>query len=572
MFANILIILFLALMFYWWGLQGFFSALLHLLAVIVAGALAIALWEPLAYWLLSTQSVATLFAWGLSLLSLFAVILLVLRGAMDKLVPKNVQFNQVTNLVCGGTCGILSGILTAGILLVGVGFMPLPTIILGWQPLINEGGYVERNPDSGLWIPADRLTESFFARLSSGTFFSGHPLALYSPGIAHHAALSRVARDQNITRVAVPESIRVGHARSIGLDTLPEELRKEFARGTAGASGHQVVVVDTHWTKLSGTGDQDSTLRLDPTQVRLVNFTRANRNVSAEVHAPKAFSVEIPQPRRSDVSEAGGEPTQLRQLTFVSAGQIAVGTRQSLKVAWIFVVPKEEEPKFIRLRSLRYELPDMNAGNADVALMLIGSKNVKVPASLRNDRIGSIGPRKGRPGSQKLEAIELTDHLPKVISQNSASGFRFEGSGIESGFQDVPQPPNNISRKLRVDRVHHARHLGMIRLRIDHKRANSTLGAIMSSAGSLQVVWIDDDYGDKWYPIGFVWVRADGTMQIKVEPDAPMNRSAREIPFMKMRAGDEIYLYFTVARGVTIESYNFGDSNSIPCRIVVPDE
>lgn len=572
MFANILIILFLALMFYWWGLQGFFSALLHLLAVIVAGALAIALWEPLAYWLLSTQSVATLFAWGLSLLSLFVVLLLVLRVSMDKLVPKNVQFNQATNFVCGGACGVLSGILTAGILLIGVGFMPLPAIILGWQPLIAEGGYVARNPDSGLWIPADRLTESFFARLSSGAFFSGYPLALYSPGLAHHAALSRTARDQNITRVAVPESIRVGYVQSIGFDTLPEGLRKDFARGTAGASGHQVIVVDTHWTKMSGTGDQDSTLRLDPTQVRLVNFTRANRNVSAEVHAPKAFSVEVPQPRRSDAAELGGEPTQLRQLMFASASQIAAGTRQSLKVAWIFVVPKEEEPKFIRLRSLRYELPDMHVGNADVALMLIGSKDVKTPASPRDNRIENIGSRRGRRGSQKLEAIALTGHLPKVISQNSASGFRFEGSGIASGFQDVPQPPNNISRKLMVDRVHHASHLGMIRVRIDHERANSILGAVMSSAGSLQVIWIDDNYGDKWYPIGFVWVKADGTMQIKVEPDAPMNRSAREIPFMKMRAGDEMYLYFIVSRGVTIESYNIGDSNSFPCRIVVPDE
>ena len=41
-FASVLLIA------YWWSNAGAFSALIHLLCVITAGALAFALWEPIA--------------------------------------------------------------------------------------------------------------------------------------------------------------------------------------------------------------------------------------------------------------------------------------------------------------------------------------------------------------------------------------------------------------------------------------------------------------------------------------------------------------------------------------------
>ena len=51
--SNILIIGFVVLIAYWWANQGVFSALLHLIAVILAGAVALAVWEPLTTVLLT---------------------------------------------------------------------------------------------------------------------------------------------------------------------------------------------------------------------------------------------------------------------------------------------------------------------------------------------------------------------------------------------------------------------------------------------------------------------------------------------------------------------------------------
>ena len=53
MILSILIIIVIALSAFWWGNQGAFSALLHMLCALVAGAVAFAGWEPLAYMLLN---------------------------------------------------------------------------------------------------------------------------------------------------------------------------------------------------------------------------------------------------------------------------------------------------------------------------------------------------------------------------------------------------------------------------------------------------------------------------------------------------------------------------------------
>ena len=44
---NLFVIGIVLLIAYWWGSQGLFSSFLHLVATICAGAIALAVWEPL---------------------------------------------------------------------------------------------------------------------------------------------------------------------------------------------------------------------------------------------------------------------------------------------------------------------------------------------------------------------------------------------------------------------------------------------------------------------------------------------------------------------------------------------
>ena len=85
MILNLLVIVFVLGMAIMWSTYGLFSAFLHLLVVIVAGALAFAFWEPLVYNLL--LGFMPSYAWGLGLVGLFAVLLIAPAAAAGLLRP-----------------------------------------------------------------------------------------------------------------------------------------------------------------------------------------------------------------------------------------------------------------------------------------------------------------------------------------------------------------------------------------------------------------------------------------------------------------------------------------------------
>ena len=81
MFAalNIVVILMVLLIAYWWATQGLFSAILHLVCVVAAATIALALWEPLVVGLLLRGGGFDNYAWGLGLGALFTFSLLIFR-------------------------------------------------------------------------------------------------------------------------------------------------------------------------------------------------------------------------------------------------------------------------------------------------------------------------------------------------------------------------------------------------------------------------------------------------------------------------------------------------------------
>ena len=129
---NVLCILIVLVIAYWWANQGLFSAIIHLLCVITAGALALAFWERLTVGLLLRGSWFDAYAWGIALVGVFVLALFVLRLATNKLVPSNVDLPQWANLGFGLPVGAVSGVLTIGILLLGLGFVHSQRTILGF--------------------------------------------------------------------------------------------------------------------------------------------------------------------------------------------------------------------------------------------------------------------------------------------------------------------------------------------------------------------------------------------------------------------------------------------------------
>ncbi|MBC8437453.1 MAG: hypothetical protein H8D86_01215, partial [Planctomycetes bacterium] len=145
--------------------QGMFSAFLHLILTVLAGCLALALWEPIVYGILLARMPE--YAWGAGLLLPFGLILLGLRWTFDHYIGGNVNFHAMADRIGGGVFGLFSGILTAGILVIGLQMVGLQTLMgyQGW--IVNDKGEPERV--ATIFPNVDVITSNFCVRLSFGS-------------------------------------------------------------------------------------------------------------------------------------------------------------------------------------------------------------------------------------------------------------------------------------------------------------------------------------------------------------------------------------------------------------------
>jgi uncharacterized membrane protein required for colicin V production len=196
---DIAIIIVIALIAYWWSNQGFLSGLLHLVCVITAGALALAWWEPIVVNYLLSKSWWSGLMPGTAMLVTFIIALTLLRMISDKLAFGNTRLPRPVDMVGGGILGLLSGVLTTGLLLLGVGFIDQPQQILGhtgWYR--NQEGQVTgpgtEDGHASLWLPVDAWTTQFYELLSLGVLhpdISDRPLANWNPNLDQLASLLR---------------------------------------------------------------------------------------------------------------------------------------------------------------------------------------------------------------------------------------------------------------------------------------------------------------------------------------------------------------------------------------------
>ncbi|HWB19311.1 MAG TPA: hypothetical protein VG711_03345, partial [Phycisphaerales bacterium] len=177
MILNFLIIGLVALIAYWWANQGVFSAILHLLCTIVAGAIAFGLWEWVVVRFLLSGSQFDQYAWGLTLAGLFVASLLILRLTCDKIVRANVRLPHTYDLVFGLPIGAASGILTIGILTIACGFTGSEIDILGYTGYARSSKTGKVESHDSLWFPVHTWTAGFYSYISATSLTTSLPMA-----------------------------------------------------------------------------------------------------------------------------------------------------------------------------------------------------------------------------------------------------------------------------------------------------------------------------------------------------------------------------------------------------------
>ncbi len=351
MFVNTLIVLFIIAMTCWWGVaQGLFSAFLQLVITTIAAGLAIALWEPFVLGVLIWH--IPNYAWAVGLLGPFVLWLVVLRTVAGIFVPTGIELARAIDIIGGSVCGLLTAVLASGLTVLGAGFLPLPPGAGGYRPIvIQEKWRVAENPDGGLWLPVDRYARRFLDTLSVGAFASSQPLAKYQPDLVLQAALLRMRYDPERTMVAVPHSVKVGDAFGWlmpvkGLDDAFSGLLTDRLHPL----GNQLIVVDTEWPVNHHTVDADGVLRVPPTQIRLVTWRRDLDTPGMSLYAPVGWVEIDPISQKRVYTPFNGPDKPVFNLN-QSPDQL---------LAWVFVVPVEEEIGFIMVRGLRLRLPGLN--------------------------------------------------------------------------------------------------------------------------------------------------------------------------------------------------------------------
>ena len=560
MILNLLILMFLGFMAFFWAKQGLFSAFLHLMMVIVAGSLALALWEPVSYLLLGVPYVQP-YAWGVGMMLPFLVVLLVLRIAGDRLVRGNVHYNGLVSQAGGAVCGLIAGMLSAGITIIALGFLGLPSSdINGYQPYaVSTTGEVIPNPDGAdLWIGVDEMAAGLFSRLSRGGFYASSSLAMHHPSLAREAAVFHLRYDANASVVSVPEGVSLERVLTLPVKDSPKIAAIPSAVEDAMGAGlrnnaNRIVLVDTKWSNVPGVAapyDTDDTLRVPPTQVRLLTHRTQSSDVAAKLHAPLAFS-------KLYNSNAG----EWRFYPVDSQNMYASSDRQEQRLAWLFIIPADRELSHVLLRNMRIAIPDETDDSPEAIVQTLGAPPPAEPAE------GEDGG--GGEPVRTAEGLKATNALPRPVSKNQVTGLTWgaDGSSVESGNDTARGSSQDVSGNIRVDAISKPDHKGMVRLALPASRAQSLLGQAVETARQAQSVWVKDNRGDMWEPIAYVWDQ-NAAMEINVDRTQKFGRVGR-LPLNQMGDDHTLYLYFLLPSGVSITEYKVGDRTETDLNLPV---
>jgi hypothetical protein len=565
---------------YMWTAQGFFSALLHLVCTIVAGAIAFALWEPLVYGLLLDLWPAG--AWTIGLVVPFLIALGALRVAADKLIPREPKVPGALDFVGGGAMGAGSGIIAVGVLLIGMGFMPVGPDFLGHRMMdYDASGNLVKT--SSLWIPADELTAEFYEQASRGAFSLGETTALATraPDIDEQASLVRASYKGWGKTILTPDDIEVLSSYVVTAPTLEALTSDAFNAAASGelnpqeikrtdASSYPAASVIRGYTVELGAGayEESGQFLIGPGQARLIATLP-----SGESEAFQAVAV---------IAQASGDELSASRFRF-DAKNVFVGTAGRATdpvMSFEFVVPEGAEPTDLLLKQARVPLegdaPDAEytveeRDQAIYSLELIGrgeeGPSGAMPQAAASSPAGS-GEIPVVGGDERDSGIRVTSALQNLtLSRQDRGSLRVseDPNLIVSGehtFMTEDITGKRVMQELKVTGFQTPPGASLVQVDVSLGERASLLGRAMDAAERLLPPVLTDTLGQQYRAVGYIFGGGDRTT-VKYEPSDPV-RSMEELPSLsRSRPGDTLVLLFQVNTGVELTSFSLGGQREL---------
>lgn len=539
MILNVLVIAFVGLIAYWWANQGTFSAIIHCTCVIIAAALTFAVWEPLAMMLLNMPGLEV-WAWGIALLAPFAVFLLLLRLAADKLVPDNLNFPQAVNYAVGGAFGAVAAVITVGMIVLGAGFTQGDVRLVDFRGTVRSTaakGQPDYSGSPNLWIPVHTITAEAMATLSGGAFWPefGKPIREVRPRLAAAAvSLHRDSMQDGLARTTAPPA-------AVSVESLRYSPDFENVDRSRGA-----YVLDLKIG--AGANDSGGILTVSSSQVMLVG------RGSGTKEPPIAHPLQFSQPNQSGSRSLFAFDDLLNYCSNVPGQQ---------ESTMMFVFPSApfgppeagNPPRYVLFKSNRYELPPPAAQPLGGMEML---------AALRGATTGAGGGPLVDPTAKTIRSSDLkndADIKPAVCSINELTTMESVDQLLTEGYQEFVKGGAQASKANRINGIFAREGTGIVRLNISRRNSSIDLWndrtKTREEAGESAPLYLVDTFGNQYTPIGYLWVKPDA-VEIRLDPKRGIP-TIGDFPNLPTAGTHELYALFNPTAGAKIVSIRLGD-------------
>lgn len=579
--ADILTFAILIVIAYLWSARGFFSAFLHMVCCIIAAAIALAVWEPAAYFIMgfdNPKTPSTAFVdlgWTLGLLVPFAATLLVIRPICDAAVRANLDFAGAANIVGGLGCGAVSGYITVGVIVLALGYLPTKAQLgLPHQPMDFEGnGSVVRK--GGLLIAPDVVTAALFSMFADSTFYpdSGETFAKWRPNMADEGPLLRLTfppPDGGARHTIRPNSKVPGEGKSFEVVSRYRVQGKDVLGDTFQAA-KKAAALDVDGNPISAAKVEGVVIRFDPsakeTSGRIVVGNAQVRMIARNEAEGKSIGLQ-PIAIISPADGATGRYGRWRYdapQTFIAS----VGGGDALPMAFEFPIPAGYEPLAIVVKGIREDLTQVNPGTAfpdiaarDAAVTGGSIAARKVTLDAANAKTIKWDPNQTEP------YLRFTTSLPfgMMLQKDNLNGLEADEAGKivggEAKFESQDLQNRGIDRALQVRGFFEADDTAVMFVDMDER--NTQIGLMTSEVQAVEdkeqpPVFIDES-GQVYSPIGYifegsnqVWIKFTPQTPIRSIQDDPMVRISRSTP------GNKLVLIYRISKGVRLKQFAIGD-------------
>jgi len=562
---------------YIWMTRGFFSAFLNLLCVIVGGAVAFALFEPLGYLILEKAPKTGFLApvgssaWAIGLGAPFAVTVALLRVGVDKVCGKNIGVKTPVNYAGGAVCGALAGVITAGITVMSIGFLRLDADFMGYQP-VQHGGDSSLMRTSSLILPVDKITAKLYGMASETALSTDTPMTKYYPAFAEVPPTLRMNQGGGSGKNSIlPADFKVNGWYTVGTDKTPltallsdswtsktqpvTDLNGSSFPTTSKLYGYVIEFT-------SGAKEKNGQVVLRAAQVRLVS---ESADESEHITAHPIAVVTRAQVAKINYARFRYDT---RDLDIAS-----VNGDSAPKMALEFVVPNGFRPFALYVKNVRYEIAAGTKPPVEYLETAARDAGIKDGTLLRTtvdpeDRGGGLGSGStvatGR--DQEDNSVQLQNRIPngRVIQDGSQRGLGVSIPYVTEGkatYAPSELDARSIPKELKIDRFEGTKDTVIVQIDVSINGKSSILGKAAEAAEFTAAPYLVADDGQRFEAVGY-WYEDREKIKVRYtvgEPIRAMQELVNDgVALSKSLADQKLTLIFRPPLDTTIVSFSIG--------------